>query len=327
MGQSLWILLTNTTKKNRIEVIYAPQENVTPNNELKLMYENIREQIKIGKEEKQQILIIGDFNTKIGEAIQGNKTQVTKGGRQLPKLANKENMIILNTVKEKCKGVWTRVQEEEKSITDYVQTDASSANTVKEMKIDEEKQYGLHKLDKNTAINENRKIYSDHNSILINLDFETPTEEERPKEIITKKGYKRYKTIIEEENVSKLLKSGDIQERYNKWSIAIETSIKTVQKTKIKNTRKDTKELQKIRKRLREEYSTTEELHEKILILERIKTLKEHITEKYKEVRSKRINRIAQEIRENVDNGGKIWEVKRRLEKKVQTPYSITNAE
>ena len=78
---------------------------------------------------------------------------------------------------------------------------------------------------------------------------------------------------------------------------------------------------------MREEYSTTVELHEKILILERIKTLKEHITEKYKEGRSKRINRIAQEIRENVNNGGKIWEVKRRLEKKVQTPYSITNAE
>ena len=77
---------------------------------------------------------------------------------------------------------------------------------------------------------------------------------------------------------------------------------------------------------MREEFSTTEELHEKIL-LGRIKTLKEHITEKYKEVRSKRINRIAQEIRENVDNGGKIWEVERRLEKKVQTPYSITNAE
>ena len=78
---------------------------------------------------------------------------------------------------------------------------------------------------------------------------------------------------------------------------------------------------------MREEFSTTEELHEKILILERIKTLKEHVTEKYKEVRSKRINHIAQKIRENVDNGGKIWEVKRRLEKKVQMSYSITNAE
>ena len=78
---------------------------------------------------------------------------------------------------------------------------------------------------------------------------------------------------------------------------------------------------------MREEYSTTVEPHEKILILERIETLKEHITEKYKEGRSKRINRIAQEIGENVDNGSKIWEVKRRLEKKVRTPYSITNAE
>ena len=58
-------------------------------------------------------------------------------------------------------------------------------------------------------------------------------------------------------------------------------------KNQNKNPRKDIKELQKIHKSLREEYSTTVELHEKILILERIKTLKEHITEKYKEVRSK----------------------------------------
>ena len=56
-----------------------------------------------------------------------------------------------------------------------------------------------------------------------------------------KKGYKRYRTIIEEENVSKLLKLGDLQESYNKWSAVIETSIKTVEKTKTKNPRKDIK--------------------------------------------------------------------------------------
>ena len=153
-------------------------------------------------------------------------------------------MTLLNTVTEKCKGVWARVQGEEKSITDYVLTDVSSANTFKEMTIDEGKQYGLHKLEENTATNENKKIYSDHNSILIDLDFETPTEEQRPKKITTQKGYKRYKTIIEE-NASKLLKSGDLQESYNKWYTAIETSIKTVQRTKRKNPRKDIKELQK----------------------------------------------------------------------------------
>ena len=79
------------------------------------------------------------------------------------------------------------MQGEEKSITDYVLTGASSANTIKETKIDEEKQHGLRKLEENTATNENEKIYSDHNSILINLDFEIPTEEQRRKKIITKK--------------------------------------------------------------------------------------------------------------------------------------------
>ena len=102
---------------------------------------------------------------------------------------------------------------------------------------------------------------------------------------------------------------------------------KTVQKRRTKNRRKDIKELQKIRKRLREEYPTTIELHKKMLVLGRIKILKEHITEKNNEGRSKRINRIAQEIRENVDSRGKILELKRKLEKKVQTPYSITNTE
>ena len=67
-------------------------------------------------------------------------------------------MTLLNTVREKCKGVWTRVQGEQRPITDYVLTDTISANTVKEMRIDDGKQYRLHKLEKNTATNENKKI-------------------------------------------------------------------------------------------------------------------------------------------------------------------------
>ena len=46
-------------------------------------------------------------------------------------------MIISNTVKEKCKGVWTREKGEKKSVTDYVLTDKTSANTVKKITIHE----------------------------------------------------------------------------------------------------------------------------------------------------------------------------------------------
>ena len=50
---SMWILVTKIKKKIRVGVIYRPQKNDTPNNQLKIIYEDIREQIKIGKEEKQ----------------------------------------------------------------------------------------------------------------------------------------------------------------------------------------------------------------------------------------------------------------------------------
>ena len=53
------------------------------------------------------------MNANIGAPIEGNKTQVTKGVRQLLQLANKKKMT-LNTVKEKCKGECVKLQREEK---------------------------------------------------------------------------------------------------------------------------------------------------------------------------------------------------------------------
>lgn len=47
----------------------------------------------------------------------------------------------------------------------------------------------------------------------------------------------------------------------------------------------------------------------------------------FKEGRSKRINPMAQEINDNVDNGEKIWKLNRKLEKKFQAPYSIKMTE
>ena len=75
------------------------------------MYEDIREQIRIGKKEKQQILILGDFNSKIEAAIEGKKTQATTGRRQLLKLTNKENMVILNRPKKSTKEYGQQCKE------------------------------------------------------------------------------------------------------------------------------------------------------------------------------------------------------------------------
>ena len=44
------------------------------------MYNNISKHISIAQEERQQVLILGDFNAKVGTYIEGNKQTVTKGG-------------------------------------------------------------------------------------------------------------------------------------------------------------------------------------------------------------------------------------------------------
>ena len=104
VGQTLWILLNNQKQKIRIEAIYEPQENMTRNDELKLLYKTIAGQIEIAKEKYQKVLMIGDFNVKIGNHIPGNKETVSKGGRQLKRIIEKYNLNIINANENKCKG-------------------------------------------------------------------------------------------------------------------------------------------------------------------------------------------------------------------------------
>ena len=42
-----------------------------------------------------------------------------------------------------------------------------------------------------------------------------------------------------------------------------------------------------------------------------------------KENRSRRIIKVAQQIKSNVDNGEKMWEVTREVQRKNQTPHTI----
>ena len=74
---------------------------------------------------------------------------------------------------------------------------------------------------------------------------------------------------------------------------------------------------------MRTQYQNTENVYKNTVIIERIKLIKEHITDKMKENRSRRIIKVAQQIKSNVDNGGKIWEVNRKFQRKNQTPHAI----
>ena len=142
-------------------------------------------------------------------------------------------MVIINKEKEVCKGLWTRVQGQERSILDYVLTNSKLLSTVTEMIVDENKQYSAFKLEKS------RKTYSDHNAILLKLNLETAIEKQKNR-IITKCGYKKkYRNKLTETQISGVLKKDTVQESYNKWSGEVQNNIKEVEKICRQNPRKD----------------------------------------------------------------------------------------
>ena len=104
IGWIKWILINNGRIALRLGVVYAPQENVTPVKELKRMYKEIEENAEIAQRERQMIVVVGDFNCKIGKHIKGNKETVTKGGRLLLKMVRKNNLKIVNA-SNKTKGI------------------------------------------------------------------------------------------------------------------------------------------------------------------------------------------------------------------------------
>ena len=148
--------------------IYVPQENVTPVIELKKIYESITKEIQEAREHKQQVIVLGDFNPKVGTAKHGNKETITKGGRLLLKMIQKENMSLVNADKHRCKGLWAREQGKEKSVIDYVITNTEYLNSIKEMIVDETKEYATCRLDQ-----QNQDLKKINNQILLKFDFHT----------------------------------------------------------------------------------------------------------------------------------------------------------
>ena len=187
------------------------------------------------------------------------------------------------------------------------------------MVVDKNKQYSAFKLEKS------RKTLSDHNSILLKLNLVTAIEKQKKNRIITKCGYKKYWNKLTQKQISGIIKQDTIQISYDKWSEEVQSNINEVKKFFRQNPRKDIMQLKRKRKKLRAQYQSTENIYEKEVKIEIIKLIKEHITDKMKENRSRRIIKVEQQIKSNVDKREKIWQIKRKVHRKNQTSHTIKN--
>ena len=72
--------------------VYAPQEAKSQQ-----LYAEIKEMAKAVAKQDEELLIMGDFNCKIGKIIKNNVDKVTTGGKKLLKLVSDQKLFIVNT--------------------------------------------------------------------------------------------------------------------------------------------------------------------------------------------------------------------------------------
>ena len=74
----------------------------------------------------------------------------------------------------------------------------------------------------------------------------------------------------------------------------------------------------KMRKNLRKELNQSSDIKERQHLKDRIRIIKEHIVDRNRETSGTKVKKIAEQIRSNINNGAKIWKVKKRIEQKAK---------
>ena len=114
---------------------------------------------------------------------------VKKGGRQLIKMIDKFEMKLVNEKEEICKGLWTREQGKDKSVIDFVITSKKCFTTITGMYIDQNQEYATFKIERKES-GDIRKIYSDHNVIILKVDFKTEMQKKKERKLQQQKDIK-----------------------------------------------------------------------------------------------------------------------------------------
>ena len=326
--ESLWILINNTKIKIRIGVMYLPQE---ADQNLKEIHRIIKEQARECGEKSQSLIIVGDFNCRIGSKIPGNAPKVSKGGKKLLKTVEKEGLEIVNGMAQ-CEGLWTREENGDKSVIDYVIVDEELGSYVDKMKILGGGDRTISPFNLKRTGKEIKMVYSDHNPIVIETDLvlkQTSIEDNKKRMVMTDDGKVKYRNELKELEVSKIWDNvDDIQEVYSKWCKEVERvkgkymeKRNTSKKRRSKTMRLLMTEKKKIKERLKRGFDNNEN------DMVRLHELKEQIMNEEKDTYYRRLKKNCEEIKINGKfNSAGFWKVRKRMErKKEEESYAVRN--
>ena len=318
--ESLWIVIDNKQVAIRVGVIYAPQESRTAKAKYKDMYQRIGNQIMLAKQNNQKLMLLGDFNCKIGQVINGNNSEVSKSGKLFNKMIDDNKLLVLNTL-NCCKGTWTREEGGSKSVLDYVVMDQIEERAVSEIMVDEEKEYAPVTIE---------GVMSDHNPIIaeVNWLIENQTVKEAPRTTLNKKGYKKIQQGIRERCLKDIFKKEEpIEKLYAEFKDEVnqlvdENQIKIKKNNKRKNVRMLIKVKKCIKKKIKEGRRYPDKENKYILIA-RLKMINEAIRKEGEKQQQQKLTKVVDRLKaKNGVNMPNMWEIKKMVERRNEEPVT-----
>ena len=297
--ETLWMVLDNDQVAIRVGVIYAPQESRTTLEKYEEMYQSIGNQILLAKQNNQKLMLVGDFNCKIGQTIKGNNEEVTKSGKIFNEMITKNKLMVLNSM-EDCKGVWTREEGGTKSVLDYIVIDKEDERAVDNIMVDEDKEFA--------PVAGDTSVTSDHNALIaeVNWLIESEGVKETPRTTITKKGYKQIEAGIKQRNLIDIFKKDEpVQELYQEFKDEVNKLVKENQiKVKKNNKRKTIRLLIKAKKNIkgnmRKDWAKLSK-EEKHVLVARMKILDEEIKKEGQKQFQQKLEKVVNRLNEEME--------------------------
>ena len=157
----------------RIILVYGPQETESAEERERFMTD-VAVEVQHSKDNNEVPILLGDFNAKMDVATNGEVIPESGNGRLLCELVKEQELDIIN-FSAQCEGKWTHVirTTEAKSCLDYVITSKSFSKSVKSMLIDEDCVICPFSVKKKKGKCE-EKVFSDHNSIILEAVIDMP---------------------------------------------------------------------------------------------------------------------------------------------------------
>lgn len=186
----LWVQLQSRREKLAVGVRYMGLDKYRESNDQ--IEQELTRDIATLKQEGQAVVLLGDGNGHIAEndgGVKGVERSTDLNGRRLLRLMDKMNLEMVNRT-DKCKGKWTWMRQQQKSVIDYVFVEEEKVSMVRKMLVDDE---GMGLADS-----------TDHNWIEIDIEVGAGTRKvtqvnRRPRwNIGVKTDWNAYRKLLEE---------------------------------------------------------------------------------------------------------------------------------